>query len=366
MAGSNQAKGVIVRPFKAFVLAGLVAVSMLSGASAAPYTQFVVFGDSLSDAGNASAMTGANFPPTPPYAGPFSNGPTAAQALAQKLGVAVQLGWPAASPGANHYAVGGGRNGTGNYNVEINRPAGLGAAFPALAQTGIQRQIERYASQHPTVPSAFDTLFMVWGGPNDVFLGAETIGADPSVYIPSALNDLASDLLMLAGMGAQHILVPGMADLGLTPEARALGPAGMAGLSALSAAYNGGLTQMLGFLGQALAPLDVDFYGFDTAGFFSRVTSDPSAFGFTNTTDACLFAGGALPNCSGYLYFDNVHPTTAAHQLLAAQFALAAGVPEPATWTLVLLALLALLAMVRWRRLPASTGRTARTAAPAR
>jgi phospholipase/lecithinase/hemolysin len=335
-----------VSSLNGFFLAGLVALSLVTGASARPYTQFVVFGDSLSDPGNASALTGANFPPTPPYAGPFSNGPTAAQYLAQQLGVSVQLGWPAASLGANNYAVGGARNGTGNYNVEIDRPPGLGATFPVLAQTGIQRQIERYASQNPAVPDPGDTLFMVWGGPNDVFLGAET-GGDPNLYIPSALNDLANDLLMLAGMGARHILVPGMADLGLTPEARGLGPAGMAGLSALSEAYNGGLTQLLSFLDQALAPLDVDFYGFDTAGYFSLITSDPAAFGFTNTTEACLFAGGALPSCSGYLYFDNVHPTTAAHQLLAAQFALAAGVPEPATWTLVLLALLP---MVRSRR----------------
>jgi phospholipase/lecithinase/hemolysin len=341
----------IVISFKGFLFAGLVAMSLVTSASAAPYTQFVVFGDSLSDPGNASAMTGANFPPTPPYAGPFSNGPTAAQYLAQRMGVTVQLGWPAASVGANNYAVGGGRNGTGNYNVEIDRPAGLGAAFPALAQTGIQRQIERYAAQHPAVPNPVDTLFMVWGGPNDIFLGAET-GGDASLYIPSALNDLANDLLMLAGMGARHILVPGMADLGLTPEARGLGPAGMAGLSALSAAYNGGLTQLLSLLDQALAPLDVDFYGFDTAGFFSRITSDPAAFGFTNTTDGCVFAGGALPSCSGYLYFDNVHPTTATHQLLATQFARAAGVPEPATWTLVLLALLPIVRS-RWHAVAA-------------
>lgn len=182
---------------------------------------------------------------------------------------------------------------------------------------------------------------MVWGGPNDIFLGAET-GGDLNPYITAAINALANDLLALVGMEARHILVPGMADLGMTPEAIGLGPVGMAGLSALSSAYNGGLGQMLGGLEVAFAPLGVDFYGFDTAGFFSTITSNPGAYGFTNTTDSCLFSGGPLPGCAGYLYYDKVHPTTAAHQLLAAQFALAAGVPEPATWTLVLLALLPL------------------------
>ena len=146
---------------KTFFGAGLLALSLVTNASAWPYTQFVVFGDSLSDAGNASAITSGNFPPSPPYAGPFSNGPTATEYLAQSLGTPVQLGWPVTSIGANNFAVGGARNGTGNYNVEINNPAGLGGAFPAPAQTGIQRQIERYASQnaagdpHPPTPCSW-------------------------------------------------------------------------------------------------------------------------------------------------------------------------------------------------------------------
>ena len=51
---------------KTFFGAGLLALSLVTDASAWPYTQFVVFGDSLSDAGNASAITSGNFPPSPP------------------------------------------------------------------------------------------------------------------------------------------------------------------------------------------------------------------------------------------------------------------------------------------------------------
>lgn len=116
------------------------AMSMAAASHAAPYTQFVVFGDSLSDPGNAQATTGGLFPPSPPYAGPFSNGPTAAQYLAQSLGVPVQLGWPTASGASNNFAFGGARNGAGNYNFEIGS-----VPLPAIAETGIQRQIERYA-----------------------------------------------------------------------------------------------------------------------------------------------------------------------------------------------------------------------------
>lgn len=327
--------------FLSSCIAPLVVVTFVAASAyAAPYSQFVVFGDSLSDAGNAAFITSNRFPPSPPYARTFSDGPTAAQYLASLLGVPVELGWSGLNPTANNYAVGGGLNGSGNYNVQIGNPPGLGAAFPIMADTGIRQQIERYASVIPVVPNAAGTLFMVWGGPNDIFLGAET-GGDPNVYIPAALANLANDLLMLAGMGAQHLFVPGMPDLGLTPEARNLGPAAMAGLSALSAAYNSGVAQVLASLETAFDPLGIELYSFDTAAFFAGVAANPAGFGFTNATDSCLFtAGGA---CTGYLYFDNVHPTTAAHELLARQFAAAVGaVPEPATSWLIAVALVTL------------------------
>jgi phospholipase/lecithinase/hemolysin len=326
-----------------FLSGCLASCIVATSAYAAPYSQFVVFGDSLSDAGNAAFITSNQFPPSPPFAGSFSNGPTAAQYMANLLGVSVSLGWSGLSAAANNYAVGGGLNGAGNYNVQIGNPPGLGAAFPTMAATGIRQQIERYALVNPVVPNAASTLFMVWGGPNNIFLGAET-GGDPTVYIPAALNDLGNDLLMLAGMGARHLFVPGMADLGLTPEARAMGPAVMAGLSALSAAYNGGLALLLDGLEGVLDPLGVDLYSFDTAAFFADVSANPSAFGFTNVTDSCLFTAPAA--CSTYLYFDNVHPTTLGHDLLALQFASALGiVPEPGMTGLLLVALMGLLAL---------------------
>ncbi|AUB83614.1 SGNH/GDSL hydrolase family protein [Candidatus Thiodictyon syntrophicum] len=67
------------------------------------------------------------------------------------------------------------------------------------------------------------------------------------------------------------------------------------------------------------------------------MTANPGAYGFTDTTHSCLYSGAWSPTdttCTGYLYFDNVHPTTAAHRLLAAQFAAAA--PAPETYALIL------------------------------
>ena len=336
--------------FMHWLAAGLLS-ALGATAGAASFSQLVVFGDSLSDAGNAYAMTDGNFPPSPPYAVTFSNGPTAAQYLAARFGVAVQLGWPVTSASSNNFAVGGARNGIGNYNVEVDRPPGLGVAYPAMAQTGIQRQVEGYAAQNPVVPAPSSTLFMVWGGPNDMFLGLETLPpADLPAHIQGAVTDLANDIAALAALGARHILVPGLPDLGKTPEGLSLGDDISMAMSLASAGYNAGLDAAIGFLTLQLAPLGVNLYEFDTAGFLDEVTHDPG-YGFTNTTQSCLYDGGlaAVANgCPGYLYFDNVHPTTAAHRLLAGQFS--AAVPEPGTLALVVMALWPIAYRARRRR----------------
>jgi phospholipase/lecithinase/hemolysin len=343
---------------KSWAIAGALAATLVGGASAGTFSQLVVFGDSLSDAGNAAAITANNFPPSPfPYAGPASNGPTAAQYLAQRFGVPVELGWPVTTATSNNFAVLGGLNGVGNYNVQIGNPPGLGAVFPTIAGTGIGQQIARYQSQHPVVPDAAHTLFMVWGGPNNAFLAVESPGASLasiSQAMTLALADLMADIQQLAAMGAAHILVPKMPDLGLTPEALAAGPGAQAVLSLVTQGYNLGIDQLLAGLDAALSPLGVALYDFDTPAFFADITANAAGYGFTNTTQSCfnpkaspLDFTGVLGGCAGYLYFDNVHPSTAAHALLANAFA--ARVPEPAGWALVL-ASLAALALVRSRR----------------
>ena len=70
-------------------------------ASAGPITSLYVFGDSLSDSGNAFLLTGG-FPPAP-YAQRASNGPVAVERLAFDLGLTLV---PAALGGTNYAVVG--------------------------------------------------------------------------------------------------------------------------------------------------------------------------------------------------------------------------------------------------------------------
>ena len=52
----------------------------------------------------------------------------------------------------------------------------------------------------------------------------------------------------------------------------------------------------------------------DVNSLFNGVIANPSRYGFTNVTDAALLSNS---NGSGYLFWDTVHPTTQADQIIA-------------------------------------------------
>lgn len=308
----------------ALLVLGLLAPAV---AGAAPITSLVVVGDSLSDQGNAFILTGG-FPP-PPYAQRASNGPTAAERLAQRLGVTLT----ASEAGGTNYAVVGAT--TGPVAVPSGTPpftenvAQLNYNQPALAGTSLLSQTLEILSHGP-ITDPDGTLFMVWGGANDLFL-------NPSIGTAvQAVTNLTTIIGSLYGAGARQFLVPNLPDLSSTPAGQALPPLARAQLQALTVGFNQGLANQLALLSNLPG---IEITAFDTFGFFAGVLANPGAFGFTNATTPCLTGDFAVqisvcgdPNA--HVFWDSVHPTTAAHQVLGDRFAEAA-VPEPATLTLL-------------------------------
>jgi phospholipase/lecithinase/hemolysin len=355
-------------------LAVTLVMGFAPGARALPAVQSMfVFGDSLSDPGNAAALTpvapGVSFfPPSNPAIVPgfvlpydyrFSNGPVAVEYLAGLLGIAPSApAWPSA-PANPNYAVGGAMTGPQgalccNFNWLIDSPAGL-ASVPAVQNTGLNDQVARFAANAPAFDPA-STLFTVWGGPNDIFLAlalAQQLVLPPAeaaallqLFAQTAVQNLGQRIVELAALGAERFLVLNLPNLGATPSAAGLGL--QAELAALSAGFNLGLAGALDLL---RAGLGVSIVEFDTFG----ALDDLIASGlFPNTTQPCFDAvdpPGSLPRilggCQGYLFFDGVHPTTAVHAILAQQ--LARVVPEPAP-LLLLAAMVLALAWVRRRK----------------
>ena len=310
---------------KKTLLAGILFVLLIpSAALGTPITALYVFGDSLSDQGNAYSTTGG-FPPAP-YAQRASNGPVAVEALASRLGVPLA----SSQSGGTNYAYVGALTGPTvipgtNPPVSTDNYVAVAYGQPTLFGTGILSQVSSFLSSG----SAFDpneALFFVWGGPNDFFI-------DPSAATAaSAVNNLATAISMLYGTGARRFFVPNMPDLSLTPYGLGLPPLQRGGLQALSAGFNDGLALALSSL--AVLP-DIDITGFDTFALLTAISTNPSAFGFANAQNGCLTGdlangGTVCADPSSYVFWDSVHPTTVAHAVLGNAFADAlVAVPAP-------------------------------------
>jgi phospholipase/lecithinase/hemolysin len=334
------------------ILGVLSAAVLLGTGSAHGYSNIFAFGDSLSDGGNAFALTsGANalpplhWPPSPPAAERFSNGPTAVEQLALRFGLPAIL--PAVTPGGTNYAVGGATTNMRNYNYEIGFPPGLPAT---LAATGMQAQVGQFLGGMPT--NVGDSLFFLWGGPNDISLGFATGGAAGAAQAAaSAVGNLAGLVQGLAGGGARQFVVLNMPDLGSTPGGLASGNA--AGLTALSQGFNVGLADAMNQVEQALdnLGLKVDITVFDTFALLADATKNPANYGLSNVTSPCLANLGALSaGCPGFLYFDETHPSVLGHAILAGELHTTL-VPEPGTWAMFAAGLVVLVVTVRLRRL---------------
>jgi phospholipase/lecithinase/hemolysin len=277
---------------------------------AAAYGAVVVYGDSLSDNGNLFAATtalGNPYPVAPYYQGRRSDGPLAVEGLAAALDVPlIDYAWIGATTGIGNYADGGSVTGLGAYNLP-----GMTTVFDA--------------TRHLLAPLvANDSLFVVWAGPNDLLAPAP--GDTPSDTVQRAVANELALIASLQALGVNHILAPGMPDLGLTPYFRSL-PGGAASGTQLTDGFNALL----------LAGLPQDVLFFDTAALLRAVVAEPGYYGFDNVTDPCFTATSLCANPQDYLFFDDFHPTAATHTLLADRFL--AVVPEPASLMLTGVAL---------------------------
>jgi outer membrane lipase/esterase len=82
------------------------------------------------------------------------------------------------------------------------------------------------------------------------------------------------------------------------------------------------------FLRQQLAG-DLGVSIFDIYGLGTTIAANPGMFGLVNVTDACGAPSNACDPATAE-YWDGIHPTAAAHMLIADAF-LAEAVPEPST-----------------------------------
>ena len=162
-----------------------------------------------------------------------------------------------------------------------------------------------------------------------------TLVINPSAAtVGDAVNNLATIISTLYGIGARQFLVPNLPDLSLTPYGLSLSPVERAGTAGALIGFNAGLAGAV--TGLSFLP-DIDIELFDTFDMFNAILANPAAFGFSTTSTPCVTGdlqdgGSVCADPSLYVFWDSVHPTTAAHQVLGNAFAAAVAepVPEPA------------------------------------
>ena len=293
-----------MKPLRLATIACL-ALGFAPGWALAGFTQIVSFGDSLSDTGNVFLATGT--PAAPYYQGHFSNGPIWLEYLAAKLGV------PAPTPslaGGTDYAWGGAETGVSGVST--------------LGTPNIGTQVTTFLSSHALNSNQ---LVTVWGGAND-FLHANV--TDPTIVV----NNLGIEITALAAAGGRFFVVPGLPQLGSLPATSVLPAATQAQLNGLTLLYNADLNTAMN---QLQTSLGVTIYRLNVDNIVQAARLNPATFGFTNVTQDAVDNGSTANNGAGYLFWDNVHPTTAG-QVFVANAAFAAVVPEPSSVSLLVIA----------------------------
>jgi outer membrane lipase/esterase len=319
----------------AALAASLVAAApTLSARQHAPYSKIVVFGTSLSDPGNAFALRGGtNTPPdydlspllvpNAPYARGghhFSNGATWVEQFARSLGLAgtVRPAYGSDSPNATNYAVGAAR----------------ACDAPGSKNVNLAEQVATFLADSSSVARS-DALYVIEMGGNDVrdaivaALGVLQAGGTFPQAVQTAAPILAcaqqaiqAAILTLQQAGAQHFLVWTAPDPGLTPAIRSLGPGATQVATFLATLFN---TQMLLPMVEAVDQAsDIDIAVLDAFTLLQRMAATPANFGLTNTTTACVTPTAEPFFCQAvdeYLFWDGIHPTSAAHALVALEAA---------------------------------------------
>ena len=312
------------------LVASLAVFSWIGVASAGPFTQFVIFGDSLSDNGNAYIGTGGATPAPPLYtAGRFTDGPdTIPAGTAGGIWHEVLSGLltePIAAPfltGGTNFAVGGAKVLPGD------------PVIPSLSQ---QVALALTAVGGHADPNA---LYILWGGANDLYRAVETPGetaAGVAAIETAAVNSVVTDIGLLATAGAKNFLWLNLPQLATTPRGAAA-PLNAA-LSQASAQFRTDVANESALLNlNGIHVIDVDIYTL-----YQSILANPAAFGYANVTTP---AQGSNVNPDEYLFWDfPSHATTTGHRLIALSAETAVVntfVPEPATWACIVGGLLLL------------------------
>ena len=306
------------------------ALCLVLGAQAATaqsqYSSLTVFGDSLSANAAIAALSPAFVPAAPYYKGRFSNGPVYAEYLPALLNIGGAF---------NDYAIGGaytgklsetigavpvsGTNINGTLSSLANANNGI---LPFAYDTSVQGQINRWIAGGGSGTST--GLFVLYGGANDFLNMAGVVAVQPNLsttqvqgiigqQVTLSVTNMVTNLTLMAKAGAKNFVVPLLPNLGVTPSLNFSAASAQLGTLAASA-YNIAMANAMAGLQSSLG---VKIYLVDAYSIVNDIVANPSKYGVSNVTTACVGTTSLCANPSSNLFWDSVHPTAGIHQILA-------------------------------------------------
>ncbi len=272
------------------------------------FSKLYIFGDSFSDTGNAFQLTQGVLAATPNWQGRFSDGPVWVDRLVEQMGT--HAGQTlihhedsfASLHNSLNFAVGGATTGIANLFLLV---------MPHLPHlTGVTTQIEQYLSLAHGQADA-NALYVLWAGAADYapFVDGVPQQTEPTI----ALANLQDAIDRLSRAGARQFLIANVPDIGRMPlaEATALATDPKVVSNAIDQ-HNQALAQWV----QSVSPASGSHLMLlDLWTLVNDWLNDPKAYGWANTTQAASVIAGSDP--AEYLFWDPVHFTARAHDLIA-------------------------------------------------
>ncbi|MCY4385417.1 MAG: autotransporter domain-containing protein [Nitrospinae bacterium] len=288
----------------------VLALGFAGSAQAQSFSNVVVFGDSLSDSGNAAAASGLPLPPGTSFT--TNPDPVWAEIVAEAFGAS---GAYSLAGGPNYAFAGACMNPATPCDVDDS---------PTVTEQIGMHLAARGGNLDP------NALYTIWGGLNDIADSALSNPATALGHVIAAADVNAAQIRRLREAGARHVVVFNMPDASLAPFAVALGPANQAGLRALVDQYNQKLYAGIRENEGGVVPINIHAA-------LGALAANPGRYGITNTTGTacgvpnagsavsiqCGPAGSPFPVTYApganetYLFADRSHPSGAVHAMLA-------------------------------------------------
>ncbi|GAA0078246.1 cholinesterase ChoE [Clostridium sp. CTA-5] len=276
--------------------------------SYAATTQVIAFGDSYSDNGEAKKISGKitndiNKPegayekPSDKlyWQGRYSNGNTAVEVLAKKMGVPL-----------TNYATGGATTGESNYSDWMDH----------LGNTGVLGQIDKFENSLNGKQADSEALYFIFASANDYFKFVDyQMPGKVEAVADEAVDNIKMSVRKLSKLGAKNFFVVNSSDLTLVPYENTMNRTNLA--KTFTENVNKKLPDALKTLEEVS---DVSITIFDLPKVSNEIIHNSKYYGLTDLKHPCQptypEVKVAASNPDQYYFWDEWHYSRAVHQII--------------------------------------------------